>query len=153
MPISVHDNLVYAQAVDYGHRRIVLHTIYADAEPPEYTDVVFEGVIAHHFEQEQFGASPYGANILFDVEEAELKNTLGQNADLLARAKNYGWPMLEYETVEDLVKQLPAGGAKCFEVHASFGLSGFVIATSLEFRPRKSRAEVITLELKNPMMG
>ena len=148
--ISVHDNFVYAQAVDYGHGRIVLHTVYADAEPHEYTDVVFDGVLACHLEQEQFGRSPYGANILFDVKEAELKNTLGQYGELLARTKNYAWPILEYETVEDLVKKLTASGAKCFEVHSSFGLCGFVIATSLEIRPRKSRAKAIAFELENP---
>ena len=52
---SVHDNWLYAHAVDHERCRIVLHTVYPHVEPPEYTDVVFEGVVVHHFEQQKGG--------------------------------------------------------------------------------------------------
>jgi hypothetical protein len=139
---SVHDNWLYAQAVDHERCRIVLHTVYPHVEPPEYTDIIFEGVVVHHFEQQKVGGGPYPANVLFDVEEADPLFILGQYEGLLARTKNYGWPVHHYEGLGDLAAQLTAGGPRCYEVHGVCGLHGFVFARSVEFRPRTSRAEV-----------
>ncbi|MBD2102630.1 hypothetical protein [Leptolyngbya sp. FACHB-261] len=143
MPISVHDNWVYAQAVDHDRRRIVLYTVYPHATPSEYTDVVFEGVVTHHFEQQNVGGGdPYPSNVLFDVEESDPTFILGSYSDLLARTKNYGWPVQAYDDLQDLVNRLTAGGAKCFEVHGTVGIHGFVFAMSMTFRERPGRAEV-----------
>lgn len=143
MPTSVHDNWVYAQATDHERCRIVLHTVYPHAQPPEYVDVVFEGVVLHHFEQQKVGNDPAPANVLFDVEEADPLFILTNYEDLLARTKNHGWPGPNYENVEDLAASLTASGAKCFHVDGVCGLEGFVFATSMQFRIRSSRAEVI----------
>jgi hypothetical protein len=97
---SVHDNWLYAHAVDHERCRIALHTVYPHVEPPEYTDVVFEGVVVHHFEQQKCGGGPYPADVLFDVEEANPLFILGQSAALLARTKNYGWPVFRYDGLE-----------------------------------------------------
>jgi hypothetical protein len=139
---SVHDNWVYAQAVDHERCRVVLHTIWPHSDPPEYTDIVFEGVAVHHFEQQKMGGGPCPANVLFDVEEADPLDILGQYQGLLARTRNHGWPVLRYDGLEDLAAQLTAGGARCFEVHGVCGLHGFVFARSMELRARESRAEV-----------
>ena len=140
---SVHDNLVYAQAVDYEACRVVLHTVYPHTDPPEFTDIVFDGVVAHHIEQQVFRGVGVSANVLFDVEESEAASVLGRYGDLLAAAKNYGWPALEYDNLADLIVRLTAGGTKCFEIHSSCGLSGFVFAARMEFRCRPSRAQVL----------
>jgi hypothetical protein len=143
VPISVHDNWVYAQAVDHDRRRIVLYTVYSHSTPPEYTDVVFEGVVTHHFEQQNVGGgNPYPANVLFDVEESDATLLLNPYAGLLARTKGYNWPVREYDDLQDLVTRLTADGAKCFEVHGTVGLHGFVFAKSMTFRERLARAEV-----------
>jgi hypothetical protein len=139
---SVHDNWLYAQAVDHERCRIILHAVWPHAEPPEYTDIVFEGVVVHHFEQQKVGGGDVPANVLFDVEDADPPLILGQYGELLARTRNHGWPVLRYENLEDLVAQLVAGGARCFEVHGVSGVHGFVFARSMVLRPRKSRAEV-----------
>jgi hypothetical protein len=141
--VSVHDNWLYAQAVDHEQRRIVLHTVYPHVAPPEYTDVVFEGVVVHHFEQQGFGNSSKAANILFDVQETDSFFILRHYETLLASTRDYGWPVLRYENLNDLVAQLTAGGAKCFEVHGTLGLHGFVFAQSVKFRARQARAEVV----------
>lgn len=143
---SVHDNWVYAQAVDHERCTIVLHTVYPHVNPPEYIDIVFDGVVVHHFEQQAVGGGPYPANVLFDAEESKPAFILGQYTELLARTKNYGWPVLKYDGTEDLVSRLTAGGAKCFEVRGTCGLHGFVFATSMEFRRRQSRATIIEAE-------
>lgn len=139
---SVHDNLVYAQTTDYEACRLVLHAIYPQADPPEFTDIVFEGVIACHIERQAFHGKGVSANVLFDIAEGDAALTLGQYADLLTATENYGWPILEYHGLHDLTARLTAGGEKCFETHSSCGLGGFVFATSMEFRRRSSRAPV-----------
>jgi hypothetical protein len=137
----VHDNWIYAQAVDHERCKVVLHTVYPHSDPPEYTDVVFTGVVVHHFEQQKVGGGDCPANVLFDVEEADPHLILTQYGALLARTKDHGWPVPGYDGLEDLAEQLTAGGARCFEVHGVCGLNGFVFARSLELRARESRAE------------
>ena len=143
MRIYVHDNWVYAQTVDHEQCRIILHTFYPHIDPPEYTDVVFEGVVVHHFEQQRVGGGPlHPANVLFDIEEVDPKYILNQYAELFSRTRKYGWPVWKYDGIEDLILRLTEHGAKCFDVHGTFGIHGFVFAASIEFRPRDSRAEV-----------
>lgn len=145
MPDSVHDNWVYAEAVDHERCRVVLHTYYPHVVPHAFTDIVFEGVVLHHFEEQRVGDGRillHAVNVLFDAEESEPKYILGRYAELLTRTKRYGWPVKKYDDLDDLVSQLTSGGAKCFEVHGTYGLSGFVFAASMEFRSRQSRAEV-----------
>lgn len=139
--VSVHDNVVYAQSCDYAACRVVLHTCYPNAEPSEFTDIVFDGVVALHVEQQGFGRDGVPGNVLFGVEESDAAVVLGQYSELLAATKNYGWPLL-YDGLEDLMSRLTAGGSKCFEVHSSCGLFGFVFAASMDFRARLSRATV-----------
>ena len=62
---SVHDNHVYSYKVDCEHKTLILHTAFRDKEAPEFTDIVFNIVLAHHFEHVLPG------NILFDVEEID----------------------------------------------------------------------------------
>jgi hypothetical protein len=128
---------------DHERCRLVLHTVYPHVQPPEYTDVVFEGVVVHHFEQQKMGNDSVPANVLFDVKEADAPHVLAQYTGLLDRTKNYGWPAHTYEGMEDLIGQLVATGARCFEVSGVCGLGGFVFASSLQFRTRPSRAEVL----------
>ena len=54
----------------------------------------------------------------------------------------HGWPVSQYDGLNDLAFKLTNGGAKCFEVHGVCGVHGFVFASSVEFRGRQSRAEV-----------
>ena len=143
MPLSVHDNWVYAQAVDHERCRVVLHTIYPHVQPPEFTEVIFEGVFVHHFEQQIVGGGPNPANVLFDVEETVGRDVLVEYGDLLTRTRNHGWPVLKYEGVDDLAVQLAAAGAMCFRVSGVCGIDGFVFAASVRLRTRVSRAEVI----------
>jgi hypothetical protein len=78
---GMHDYWVYAQAVGHERCRVVLHTVYPHAASPEYTDIVFDGVAVHHFEQQMVGRGPSPANVLFDAEAADPAVTLGQYAD------------------------------------------------------------------------
>jgi hypothetical protein len=80
--------------------------------------------------------------VLFDAEEGSAREVLEAHLPLLERLRNYGWPVFKWSDLADLVGQLTADGAKCFEVNGTCGLHGFVFAASMEFRRRSSRARV-----------
>jgi hypothetical protein len=93
-------------------------------EPWEYTGVLFEGVVVHHFDRQQVGDEKGPASVLFGVEETDPLWLLGQYEDLLEREKGYGWPVHKYGSLDDLVGQLTGSGARCFGVHGTVGLHG-----------------------------
>jgi hypothetical protein len=138
--IGVHDNEVYAQTVDYEGCRILLHTVCPPMAPSEFTDVVFDGVVAHHFERQAFRGGGGSTNILFDVEESEIAGALDVCPDLLATVQNYGG-MGSGDA--DVAAWLAADGVTCFAISSSCGLSGFVLAKGVEFRRRPSRAAIM----------
>ncbi|HEY2584138.1 MAG TPA: hypothetical protein VGI81_00065 [Tepidisphaeraceae bacterium] len=126
---SVHDNVVYSYIVECEDRRIVLHTQFRDGAADEYTDVVFTGVVAHHFECVLPG------NILFDVTETSPRAIIQTWSALFAAQKNYGWPnMIHYRDVDDLIGILDSGGVRGFEIGSSLGLGGWVLATAMELQ-------------------
>ena len=132
---SVHDNNVYAYSVLAESGQIVLHSEYHETSPVEYTDVVFSGVVAHHFECSLKG------NILFDIDEVDLRAVLEEYAPLLQRLKNYGWPILvQYNDLQDLERILRERGTQAYMLSSSLGLSGFVLASNVEYRQRESKA-------------
>lgn len=83
---SVHDNIIYAYVVECERRRIVLHTHFRDGSANEYTDVIFSGVVAHHFE-----CVPPG-NILFDVTETLPRQIVQTWPALFAAQRNTPGP-------------------------------------------------------------
>jgi hypothetical protein len=131
---SIHDNNVYAYVVDCEHQRIVLYTSDEDDESPEFTDVVFRGVVAHYFEHVLQG------NILRAVEEVEPHTIVGDFAELLSDSWRYGWPYVKYNgDLSVLQDWLRANSIRAFEVQSSYGLSGWVLAESCEFVSRAER--------------
>jgi hypothetical protein len=139
MELSVHDNVLYGYTVvsDQDQSRsytITLYTEFLDRPPVEYTDIVFTGVVAHHFESEL----PNG--ILFDVEETDLERTYEDDQELFERLKTYGWPCT-YTTADDLVATLKAKHIKAFAISSSYGLDGWVWAEQMTKVQRDSRKQ------------
>jgi hypothetical protein len=133
---SVHDNNVYAYSVLCERRQIVLYTEYRDGGAEEYTDVLFSGVVAHHFEDVMSG------NILFGIEEVDVAQLVSEWSDLFGRRKNYGWPdVIEYKDADDLISILRQRGIKGFDIGSSFGLGGWVLATKLDVSKRAEKVE------------
>ena len=129
--ISVHDNTLVSYIVDCEKQEITLHTVFFDQEPHEYTEVVFSGVVAYHWEGDTFGT------ILFDIYERGIASIYSANGDLFLRRKNYGWPML-YDTKESLLENLQSSGVRGFIINSSIGLEGFVLAQEMRFVRRNS---------------
>jgi hypothetical protein len=134
---SVHDNFVYAYAVDCEARRLVLHTAFRDREPHELTDVVFRDVVAHRFEHVLPG------NILFDVEEVDVAALVRENQSLLAHSWRYDWPPVKYDgDLGALVAALRASSIRAYSIGSSYGLSGWVLAGACERVTRRELARV-----------
>src|SRR5947209_716357 len=120
---SIHDNFVYALAVDLERRLLVLHTEYRDGNGPhELTDVRFRGVIAHYFQDVA------GTSILFDIEEASADWVVREWSEQFERRKNHGWPPIEYTDLADLSRKLTEQHVFGYLVRSSYGLGGFVLA-------------------------
>jgi hypothetical protein len=134
---SVHDNFVYAYAVECEQRRIVLHTAYRDREPHEFTDIVFSEVAAHHLEH------VLPANILFDVEETDLQGLIHDNAAMFEASWRHGWPAVNYRgDLRALTAALRAASIKAYAIRSSYGLGGWVLAVSCQ---RIARIDPATL--------
>jgi len=132
---SIHDNVIYAQAIDYHAGRIVLYT---QSSLDEYTNAVFEGVVTHHFEQQSLGA-PSPQAVLFDITAEDPESTLRSYRPLLERTKNYGWPGPNYESLSELASKLTEGGARCYQVQGQCGIDGFVFAMEYRLEGQASR--------------
>jgi hypothetical protein len=130
---SVHDNNIYAYSVSCDGRRIVLYTEYHEQGQAEYTDVIFEGVDAHHFQDQLNG------NIILDIEDWPLDLFVDQNAKLFDERKKWGWPAVEYGDSEQLKGQLRERRLKAFVLSSSYGMSGWVLATEMKFVERPTR--------------
>lgn len=98
MDISLHDNRIMSYSVLCEARELRLQTAYLDQLPYEYTDVVFSGVEAYHFESDSFDT------ILFDIVETTPERVLAEYRSLFSRLKNYGWPAVRYNTEQDLLE-------------------------------------------------
>jgi hypothetical protein len=133
MAISIHDNNIYGYTVNCGGQQIVLYTEFSGQAGMEYTDVVFDGVVAHHFERVLKG------NILFDIEEVEPEAIVKQWAELFALQKSYGWPGIDYTEPEQLIGILKQRGVKGFDIGSSYGMSGWVLAETMELSERPTR--------------
>ena len=120
--ISVHDHHLVAYTVLAEEQKIVLYTEFKNRQPPESTEIVFEDVLAYHFQNDLFG------NIIFDIEEVDLANLVGVHAAMFEAGWKFGWPRgwdKRKETIEAFVHGLDMRG---FQITASYGMSGWIIA-------------------------
>jgi hypothetical protein len=123
--------------VDCEGRRIILFAEFTDSLPWEFTDVTFAGVVAHHFECVLHG------NILFDIEEVEPALIVKDWANLFASLKNYGWPAdIPYASPDDLISILRERGVKAFQIGSSYGMTGWVLASTMELVARAAKLEI-----------
>ena len=124
---SVHDNHVYSYKVDCEHKTLILHTVFRDKEAPEFTDIVFNNVLAHHFEHALPG------NILFDVEEIDPALIIRDHAAVIEKSRQHGWPPVECNgDLDVLIATMKERRVLGYSIDSSFGLSGWVLAGSCE---------------------
>jgi hypothetical protein len=122
--LSIHDNRVISYEVDAERRCIVLHTRFDERHPVEYTDLIFEGVLAYYFENDNF------ENILFAVEEVPLPQLVRADRALFEEGSKYAWPGSWNTSPEAAIQYFETEGARAFEISSSYGLTGWVVAES-----------------------
>lgn len=120
---SVHDNEILSYEVDFQKRKITIKTIYADLSP--VTIIEFTDVLTHVFDTQLPGS------IILDVEKSEIKYFMKYNKELLKKEKGFGWPIF-YKKTEDLREYLENENYNYYEILASLGLSGWVLAKNYE---------------------
>ncbi|HWB19278.1 MAG TPA: hypothetical protein VG711_03180 [Phycisphaerales bacterium] len=126
---SIHDNHVFAYTVNCEERQLILHTRTGNADDSELTDVVFAGVIAHHFE------NVLNHNILFDITEVDPDDIVTAEADRFSESWKWNWPPVDYRGNLSTLKQLlREQGIRGFKISSSYGLSGWVLANDCERR-------------------
>ncbi len=124
MDISIHDNSLLSYSVSAQKREIRLHTIFLDGERSEYTDVVFSGVVAYHFEHDDF------QTILFDIIEANLEDIHDEYEFLFSQGRSYHWPV-DHDSRESLLRRMREQEIRAFDIQSSLGLSGWVWARNM----------------------
>lgn len=119
--MDVHDNEILTYTVDFENKEITMKTI---NRKREIIFVKFKDVLVHYFEM----AMPN--SIIFDIDEYEGKEVIKENRELLKNTKDFCWPV-GYENESDLIKNLE--GYKYYIINSSSGLTGWVLAKSIEF--------------------
>lgn len=119
--MDVHDNKILAYTVDFENKEITMKTINIKHE---IIFVKFKDVLVHYFEM----AMP--DSIIFDIDEYEGRKVVKEERELLKNTKAFCWP-LAYENENDLIEKLE--GYKYYIINSSSGLTGWVLAKSIEF--------------------
>src|SRR5687767_6925285 len=84
--ISVHDNRLVAYTVDSPKEEISFRTVFEDGGKVEHTDVIFRGVIAYYFMQDDLHT------IIFDIEDIDPAFIVNKHKELFDEGQRYGWP-------------------------------------------------------------
>jgi len=133
---SIHDNRITGWFVDYRNHELTILTEFLDVpEKPEYTDIVFSGVLTHCFQND------LGGCILFDITECDPAELFDENVALFESLKNEGWPNIAYTSRADLISQLTKQGIRGFRVDSSYGLNGWIWCQSMEILIRSEAFE------------
>ena len=125
---SWHDDHLTGYAVDGAARRITF-----DISWPYETEtnvhrarVVFAGVEGYFFEHD------LGGNILYAIEENSVEDFLRENAEWFERERKWGWPLFWKSDVDGTMRHIFEARAKLFDISTSYGLSGWIVAQSVE---------------------
>jgi len=128
--ISIHDNIVVGYSVFCEDCEIVLHTAYRDKEPHEQTDVIFRGVEAYYVARDNMHT------ILFDIEGCPVDNIIADFSSEFETGAKHGWPGAWNHSLEACRDYFEKRHSKGWIISSSYGMVGFVIAESMELRPR-----------------
>jgi hypothetical protein len=143
--ISVHDNHVYGFATSFTKQRFTLHTKFPrEKQETEFTDVVFNGVVAMQLDDICLTQSILGE--IYEKSAAEFFQAFENVFKVEEKWGNkfsYLWLPFKYEGKEDFVAKISEHFLVCFEIESSWGLNGFVIAKNCARISRDCEAEIV----------
>ncbi len=124
---SLHDYLLVSYEVLCEARELRLRARPNEpGQAGEIIEFVFTGVEGYHFENDAFG------NIIYHLEEVSPETILSENAaQLEAGYKQSGWPGPWAGNLATALSYLQQRGVRGFVLEASFGMSGWVLASNV----------------------
>jgi hypothetical protein len=124
---GVHDSEIVAYSVDSRSEELVFVCAPGTGSADGEFRLVFRGVLAHQF------AYPQLPSIILELMEVPVEDLLAREADNLAEgARQSGWPGPWYSSTETATAHCVSAGLKGYELLESYGMSGWVIARSVE---------------------
>lgn len=138
MALSVHDNVLASYEVRCEARVITLRTEHRVANgPTEFTNVIFEGVHAYHFQNDAFG------NIIFGLETVSVEYLLTEfGSEISESYRMAGSPGPWAADLGSAPDYLGERGIKGFTLSSSYGLSGWVLAKEISIVNAEVNAEL-----------
>ena len=126
MDISVHDNVLVSYEVLADKRELHMHTK-APSINGQRTDIIFRGVEGYYFLHDNF------ETIIFDVVEISLDRILEDDRGRFDEGWRFAWPG-RWNTGSDAGRRayLAQRGVRGFELSSSYGMSGWILAKSVE---------------------
>jgi hypothetical protein len=123
-----HDYHLTGYAVDGAERRICLDVYwpYETKTDVHRARLIFSGVEGYFFEHD------LGGNILYSIEEDSVASFVQRNAEWFQRERKWGWPLFWKDSVESTKKYIEERCGKVFDISTSYGLSGWILAQSID---------------------
>jgi hypothetical protein len=128
----VHDNQVLAYTVSAKEEKIVFQTEFVGRDRHEFTDIIFEEVLAYHFEGDLF------SNIISGIREIPVSSLLESEAKRFEEGRRYAWPrgiLAREESIEAYVARV---GVRAFEIWFSYGMIAWVLAKRMSVVERRA---------------
>jgi hypothetical protein len=122
----IHDSLLTGYNVDGTNRTIVLRTEPHQGGGSALIDVIFNGVVAYHFEGDCFG------NIVFDIEEVSPASIISDGKAFEERNRAHGWPPGWNPEKEGAQEFFSRVGCRLYEIHCSYGMYGWIAAKEMQ---------------------
>jgi hypothetical protein len=124
---GVHDSEIVAYSVDSRAGELVLVCVPGTGSAQSEFQLVFRGVLAHQF------VYPQLPSIILELMEVPVGDLLARESENLAEgARQSGWPGPWYTSTEAATAHCVSAGLKAYELLESYGMSGWVIARSVE---------------------
>jgi hypothetical protein len=118
---AAHYVRVLGYAVDYDAQELCIRT----DQQGRRLSMRFEALLAHHFDHAG------SRNVIYDIAAVPLDEFIAAERKRLARTLRYGFPAAVSGGLDSLRRSLTEQGYRVFEIRASVGLCGFVIAKRL----------------------
>jgi len=125
----VGDSMLESYSVEctqFGSLR--LKTVNYHREPPLAIDVVFSGVVAHHFQ------NSHEPSVIFDIEQVELSDMftyMRPSAEQYFSQFYYAPAVGPAGDLDAISRFFQRYGINGYAIHSSCGLSGWVLAASI----------------------
>lgn len=121
----IHDDYIVTYSVNLKERVISIQTY--NSIKKIYRKIYFSGVLTHSFK------CIIDYNIISDIHECEINSFIIDNQEELVDLEGHCWPV-DYQTENELIKFLLINEYKYIKITSSYGMFGWILAKSYEFK-------------------